>query len=116
MPSTAHRVSSEGGRVDERHSPASPLRHVLTPHPPGRRWLTTGSLNCVLLTAYCLLLTATAYPGRRWLTIATLSERVPKGTLLEKLEEYEEAVRAAREAALAAREAALAGVRALCRK
>ena len=73
-----------------------------------------------LRTAYCLLLTtvltATAYPGRRWLTIATLSERVPKGTLLEKLEEYEEAVRAAREAALAAREAALAGVRALCRK
>ena len=34
--------------------------------------------------------------GRRWLTLATLSERVPKATLLQKLEEYEEAVRAAR--------------------
>ena len=35
--------------------------------------------------------------GRRWLTLATLSERVPKATLLQKLDEYEEAVRAARE-------------------
>ena len=34
--------------------------------------------------------------GRRWLTLATLSERVPKATLLQKLEEYEETVRAAR--------------------
>ena len=34
--------------------------------------------------------------GRRWLTLATLSERVPKATLLQKLEEYDEAVRAAR--------------------
>jgi len=34
--------------------------------------------------------------GRRWLTLATLSERVPKATLLQKLEEYEEAMRAAR--------------------
>ena len=34
--------------------------------------------------------------GRRWLTLATLSERVPKATLLQKLEEYAETVRAAR--------------------
>ena len=38
---------------------------------------------------------------RRWLTLATLNERVPKTTLLQKLEEYEEAVRAARMVALA---------------
>ena len=104
MPSTPHRVS-RGGRVDHRHSLATQTRDYSSP----TRQAVADDGQPQLLTAYCLLLTATAYPGRRWLTIATLSERVPKGTLLEKLEEYEEAVRAARDAALAA-------ARALCIK